>query len=103
MPQLLLLAMWLVAMLCAAVAQEAFAPEQIRQGEEIYQLNCSPCHGPRLHGEESAFDLRMFPRDQRERFITSVSRGRNQMPPWGELLSPEEINALWAYVVAGER
>jgi hypothetical protein len=25
------------------------------------------------------------------------------MPPWGGLLQPEEIEALWAYVVAGEK
>ena len=79
-------------MLGMAVAQEAgFPPDQIRRGAEIYALNCSPCHGPRLYGEESAFDLRTFPRDQRERFITSVARGRNQMPPWGGLLKPEQI------------
>jgi len=30
-----------------------------------------------------------------------VTRGKNQMPPWGGLLKPEEVEALWAYVVAG--
>jgi len=25
------------------------------------------------------------------------------MPPWGDLLKPEEVDALWAYVVAGEK
>jgi len=25
------------------------------------------------------------------------------MPPWAGLLKPEEIEALWAYVVAGEK
>jgi mono/diheme cytochrome c family protein len=80
-----------------------FPPEQITRGSAVYAHNCSPCHGPRLHGEESAHDLRTFPRDQRERFINSVTRGRNQMPPWGGLLKSEEIEALWAYVVAGER
>jgi hypothetical protein len=25
------------------------------------------------------------------------------MPPWGGLLKPEEIEDLWAYVVAGEK
>jgi mono/diheme cytochrome c family protein len=24
------------------------------------------------------------------------------MPPWGDLLKPDEIEALWAYVTAGE-
>ena len=104
MPRFLLPTVFAVtATLTTATAQDAgFAPEQIRGGAEIYALNCSPCHGPRLYGEESAFDLRKFPRDERERFITSVTRGRNQMPPWGGLLKPEEIEALWAYVVTGE-
>ena len=91
-----------IAMLGLATAQEGVTPEQAKRGAEIYALNCSPCHGPRLYGEESAFDLRKFPRGERERFVTSVTRGRNQMPPWGGLLSPEEIEALWAYVMTGE-
>ncbi len=87
----------------AAAQQAAFPPEQVRQGAAAYAHNCSPCHGPRLYGEESAFDLRTFPHDQRERFINSVTRGKNQMPPWGGLLKPDEIDALWAYVVTGEK
>jgi mono/diheme cytochrome c family protein len=87
-----------------ALAREpADPPEHIRQGAEAYAQNCSPCHGPRLYGEESAFDLRNFPRDQRDRFINSVTRGKNQMPPWGGLLKPEQIDALWAYVATGEK
>jgi mono/diheme cytochrome c family protein len=42
-----------------------------------------------------------FPRGERERFVNSVTRGKNQMPPWGDLLKPEEVEALWAYVAAG--
>jgi mono/diheme cytochrome c family protein len=88
-----------------AAAEEAqkFTPEQISTGAEIYSVNCSPCHGARLEGLGSAFDLRKFPRDQRERFINSVTRGKNQMPPWGDFFKPDELEALWAYVVAGER
>jgi mono/diheme cytochrome c family protein len=25
------------------------------------------------------------------------------MPPWGDLLTPEDIDALWAYVMVGEK
>jgi len=25
------------------------------------------------------------------------------MPPWGDLFKPEEIEALWAYVIAGKK
>jgi mono/diheme cytochrome c family protein len=52
---------------------------------------------------EGSFDLRKFPRDQHSRFVTSVAKGKNSMPPWGDMLKPEDIEALWAYVVAGEK
>ena len=86
-----------------ASAQEAFKPEQIKSGSETYARHCAPCHGPRMANPEGASDLRKFPRDQRERFITSVSKGKNAMPPWGDLLKPDEIEALWAYVATGGR
>src|SRR5258708_8355668 len=50
----------------------------------------------------AAFNLRKFPPDQRERFVNSVTRGKNQMPPWGDFFKPEQLEALWAYVMAGE-
>ena len=85
-----------------AAAQE-FPPQQIEAGSKIFARNCSPCHGPRMRDPESAFDLRKFPHDAHDRFVSSVTRGKNQMPPWGDLLKPEEVEALWAYVVAGEK
>jgi mono/diheme cytochrome c family protein len=87
----------------AGAQEEGVTPERVKRGAEIYARNCSPCHGPRLIGEESAFDLRTFPHDQRARFVTSVTRGKNAMPPWGDLLKQDDVDALWAYVVAGER
>jgi len=95
-----------VALGCSrALAEEkpSFPQEQIAAGAELYADNCSPCHGPRMQDPESAFDLRKFPRDERERFVASVTRGKNQMPPWGDLLKPEEVAALWAYVTTGEK
>lgn len=84
----------------SALAQPA--PEQIRRGADIYERNCSPCHGARMMDPQGASDLRKFPHGERERFITSVTRGKNQMPPWGGLLKPEDIEALWAYVRSAE-
>jgi mono/diheme cytochrome c family protein len=86
-----------------AVAQEPFRPEQIKTGADIFARNCSPCHGSRMREPQGAFDLREFPHDAHERFVSSVTRGKNQMPPWGDLLKPADVEALWAYVVAGER
>ena len=82
---------------------KSFSLEQIQSGSKIYAQTCAPCHGVRMADPEGAFDLRKFPRDQHARFITSVSKGKNSMPPWGGLYAPEEIENLWAYVVAGEK
>ena len=101
-------AAWLGVALALATAvaraeEPAFAPEQIRSGAAIFARNCSPCHGARMRDPEGAFNLRTFPRDQHDRFTNSVTHGKNNMPPWGDLLKPEDIEALWAYVVAGEK
>ena len=95
----------LLVRVAAAGAEEAqtFTPEQVRARAELYAVNCSPCHGSRMQEPGSAFNLREFPHNQRERFINSITRGKNQMPPWGDFFKPEQLDALWAYVVAGER
>jgi len=67
---------------CAADAQ-GVAPDQIREGAELFAVNCSPCHGPRMQGSESAFDLRKFPPEQRDRFLSSVTRGRESNAAMG--------------------
>ena len=85
-----------------AVAAEDFPPERVRAGAAMFSRNCSPCHGTRMQNPEAAFDLKTFPPEQHERFVNSVTHGKNQMPPWGDLLKPDDIEALWAYVMAGE-
>ncbi len=44
-----------------------------------------------------------FPRDNPARFVDSVTYGVRGMPPWGDVIKQDEIEALWAYVVAGEK
>ena len=99
-----------IAFACAVVfvssgafAEESFPKEQIAAGAELYAVNCSPCHGARLQDPGAAFNLRKFPPDQRERFVSSITRGKNQMPPWGDFFKPDQLDALWAYIMAGER
>jgi mono/diheme cytochrome c family protein len=88
-----------------ATAEEAqsFPMEQIVAGAELYAVNCSPCHGARMQDPGAAFNLRKFPPDQRDRFVNSITRGKNQMPPWGDFFKPDQLDALWAYIMAGER
>jgi len=80
-----------------------FPEERVRIGAEIYSQNCAPCHGPRMMGSQVPGDLRKFPPAEKSRFLASVVKGKNQMPPYGNLFKPEEIEALWDYVMAGEK
>jgi mono/diheme cytochrome c family protein len=56
-----------------------------------------------MEGPPWATDLRTFPRDQSSRFVDAVTNGVRNMPPWGDVLKRDEVEALWAYVVAGEK
>jgi len=88
----------------SAAAQDAsqFPAEQIQQGAELFARNCATCHGTRMRNPQWAIDLRTFPHDAHGRFVDSVSNGKRNMPAWDDVLEPGQIEALWAYVVAGE-
>ncbi len=94
-----------LALACVnALAQNAaVTPDQIKAGGEIYAANCATCHGRGMKNPEWAIDLATIPKDDRMRFIQSVTSGKNGMPPWGDVLKPDEIVALWAYFTAGEK
>jgi mono/diheme cytochrome c family protein len=72
---------------------------QVDLGMRTYAQKCSHCHGPNMVNAGSITpDLRAFP-DDRTRFVTTVKQGKNgRMPPWGDLLSDEQIADIWAYV-----
>jgi len=100
------------AALCALLAwvetpaqdpPKTFTAEQIEKGRSLYATHCESCHGARMIGPPWAIDLNTFPRDSPVRFVDSVTNGVRAMPPWGDLLKPDDIAALWAYVVAGEK
>lgn len=85
-------------------AGDAITLDKIAAGEKLYAQNCAFCHGPRMVEPGGGFfDLRTFPPHQRNRFFNSVSKGKNNMPPWGNVLSQADIGNLWAYVIAGEK
>jgi mono/diheme cytochrome c family protein len=81
----------------------ADATAQIQQGRALYTRVCAHCHGFNMVTPGTvAFDLRTFPHDAKERFVDSVTHGKNnRMPPWGDVLTPEQIDELWAYVRSG--
>lgn len=106
------LAVWLAAGLfvvpCMALGQSGNGPEppptaeEFAKGSELFAGICSHCHGPHMVNPGTvSFDLRKFPHDDRARFFNSVRNGKNTMPPWKDVLHPDEIEAVWAYVRTG--
>ncbi|WP_298918784.1 c-type cytochrome [uncultured Roseobacter sp.] len=72
---------------------------QFAAGLEAYEFFCSKCHGKDMvNPGVSSYDLRKFPRDQKDRFYSSVRKGKGDMPAWGDVIYPEELDALWVYV-----
>lgn len=88
----------------AALGEDAAPPaaQPAVEGKGMYRQFCSTCHGVNMvNPGTSSFDLRTFPHDDKPRFLNSVTKGKNSMPAWGDLLKPEEIEAIWAYVLTG--
>ena len=46
----------------------------------------------------TTYDLRRWPTDNPTDFYSAVRSGTGDMPAWGDILLPEEIDALWVYV-----
>jgi len=96
---------------CAQEAAQVAASEsdahvdtqRVDKGKSLYIRYCSRCHGLNMITPGTvAFDLRQFPHEQKGRFVQSVTKGKNDpMPSWGDLLSRDDIDSLWAYVRTG--
>ena len=85
-----------------SAADGAPSPQHVAEGRGLYKQLCSHCHGIRMvNPGNSSFDLRKFPPDDKARFVNSVSKGKNTMPAWGDMLKPDEIEVLWAYIRTG--
>jgi len=89
---------------CEGSFAQDFDPKLIAKGSELFATHCSTCHGNRMAKPEWApVDLRKFPRGDHARFVDTVTYGVRNMPPWDDVLKPNDIEALWAYVMAGEK
>ena len=83
----------------AVHAQARFSTEEIDRGHQQFDRTCAQCHGRNMvNSGTTVYDLRRFPVDQSERFFTSVSNGKGNMPSFKDALTQEQIQLLWCYV-----
>lgn len=71
----------------------------VKHGAELYDQTCSHCHGVKMVTSGTTYDLRTFPKEDKERFINSVTNGKGSMPAWGDKITTEEISAIYEYVI----
>lgn len=86
----------------AAASAQGTMPDKakVEAGETVYNTYCAVCHGDRLVSTGQFPNLRRLTAGDRAKFDTTVRNGRNQMPPWKDVLSDAEIDQLWAYIRA---
>jgi mono/diheme cytochrome c family protein len=92
------------AAFCYAAAVISFCADagEAGKGRRLFGTICSHCHGPNMvNPGNGSFDLRTFPHDGKERFVTSLTKGKGNMPPFEGKLNSDEIDDLWAYIRTG--
>jgi cytochrome c55X len=88
-----------VLVLATGAASAQSGPTDAESGRKVYTSYCARCHGINLVSMSGAyFDLRTFPRDDKERFLRSLKEGKRAMPAWQGIVKPEEMEAIWAYI-----
>ena len=74
----------------------------VEKGAEIYAQRCEGCHGQGLRNTSGgwSFDLRKLKPGEHDRFVESVTTGKDNMPSWYGILKDDEIEAIWSYIRA---
>ena len=70
-----------------------------KNGLSLYEQTCAHCHGVNMVTSGTTYDLRTFPKADKQRFIESVTNGKGTMPAWGAKLSAEDISDIYEYVI----
>jgi len=87
----------------AAAADFQITPEAVAAGEQVFKQNCVVCHGDHLQGVigPSFLDDEWLHGGQASDIIHTITVGvpAKGMVPWGGILSPEQINAVAAFVI----
>jgi mono/diheme cytochrome c family protein len=86
-------------LLGSAAARAAEAPTR----SELWKANCAKCHGEdgkaqteegKKKGARDLTNAKWQRTISDERMVRSITRGRDMMPAWGKVLTPEQIKEL---------
>jgi mono/diheme cytochrome c family protein len=93
---------WFIYIVLAPSLASAVEASRADEGAKIYAQRCASCHGENLVNMSGgwSFDLRRLRPDEHDRFVDSVTTGKDNMPSWYGILTSEEIEAIWAYIRA---
>ena len=95
-----------LAAFCAPAHAQTAGPQapgasasDFENGRVQFHRTCAQCHGRNMvNSGTTVYDLRRFPLDQPERFFSSLTNGKGNMPSFGDALSDEQMRWVWAYV-----
>lgn len=83
----------------SALPGAAQADDLLKAGRTAYKQFCSHCHGiDMVSAGTSSYDLRKYPKDRKVDFLKVLHEGKGAMPAWGDILTADEMEALWHYV-----
>jgi glucose/arabinose dehydrogenase len=66
-------------------------------GAEVYRVHCSSCHGDDARGGVGPSLIDVADRLTVAQHLSVVRHGRGGMPAWGDVLTPDEIEAVVAF------
>ena len=73
-------------------------PEHIAAGKEIWQAQCSLCHGARAYPGKAP---KLKPKRYTPNFVYDrITNGFRKMPPWGEVYDEDERMDLVAWILS---
>lgn len=87
-----------------AAASPGKDPEEIAAGHELFNANCSHCHGPDAVQGERRINLRLlhhrYGDEMDQVFVTTVTHGRvpKGMPDWSGILSDDQFRKILAFL-----
>jgi polar amino acid transport system substrate-binding protein len=89
-----------------APSRAAASPADVAAGHKLFNETCAHCHGPDAVQGEQRRNLRLlrarYGDDMANMFMTTVTHGRvnKGMPNWSGILSPEELQAILAFLTS---